>query len=99
MELELSRVWDLPVVSLKAGLGARVSLLQQTFETPGEAGPRRNLAGNISANLGTVLQLPAGFYLLLEAGLQSYAFRITRGTTPITAWEASLVLRSYAGLG
>lgn len=86
-------------MSLKAGLGAGVSLLEQTFETSGEAGPRRNLAGNVLANLGTALELPAGFYLLLEAGLQSYAFRLTRGTTPSTAWEASLALRSYAGLG
>ncbi len=99
LEVELSRAWDLPVVSLQAGVAAGVSLLDQTFETPGEASARRNLAGNISANLGAAADLTGGFYLLLEAGLQSYALRVTRGIAPSTAWEASLVLRSYGGLG
>ncbi len=99
LELELSHVWDLPLVSLDAGVAAGASLLEQTFDTSGEAGPRRNLAGNVSANLGAAADLTASLYLALEVGLQSYAFRVTRGTAPSTAWEASLALRSYAGLG
>ena len=99
VELELVRAWDLPLVSLQAGVAPGVSLQEQTFETAGEASPRRNLAGSISANLGAAADLSAGFYLLLEAGLQSYAFRVTRGVPSSTAWEASLALRSRAGLG
>jgi caspase domain-containing protein len=99
LELELSHAWDLPIVSLQAGVAAGGALLEQTFDTPGRASARRNLAGSIAANLGAAVDLAGGFYLLLEGGLQSYAFRISRGTGPSAAWEASLELRTRAGLG
>jgi hypothetical protein len=99
LEVELSHAWDLPLVSVQAALAAGASLFDQTFDTSGEASPRRNLAGSLSATVGATAELTSGFYLLLEPGVQSYALRITRGAAPSTAWEASLALRGRAGLG
>ncbi len=99
LELKAARTWDWPLVSLEAGLAAGASLLEQTFDTEGNAHARRNLAASIAASAGATAELSAALYLLLEAGLQSYALRLTRGNPASTAWEVALALRSYAGLG
>ncbi|MET0413900.1 MAG: caspase family protein, partial [Polyangiaceae bacterium] len=99
LELELAHAWDLPLVSLNAGVAAGSALLEQTFESAGRARPRRNLAITLAATLGAQLDLAGGFYLSLEAGLQSYAFRLTRDGDRSAAWEAALALRGRGGVG
>lgn len=99
LELRLSRAWDLPLVTLDAGLAAGSSLLEQTFDTEGEAGPRRNLAASITASVAAQAELIASLYLSVELGLQGYAFRLTRDVDRGATWEAALALRGYAGLG
>ena len=99
LELELAHAWDLPLVSLNAAFAAGTALLEQTFETEGRAGPRRNLALTLAAGVGAQLDLTARLYLTLDAALQGYAFRLTRDSDRGAAWEASLALRSHAGVG
>jgi len=99
LELGFSRAWDLPLVSLEAGVSAGASLLEQTFDTEGEARPRRNPAASVAAHLGVQAELTRRFYLQLEGGLQSYAFRLTRDPARGAAWQAALALRCSAGVG
>jgi len=70
--VQVRRVFDLPGVSIGAGVGAGPSLFHQRFETRGRAPPRWSAAGSVSAGLDVSRDLPGGLYIAAVADLQLY---------------------------
>jgi hypothetical protein len=74
LEFSVRRVYDLPLLSLGAGLSVGGAWLRQSFETPGLAPERNSAAGLLGVLVEASKDLPLGFYLLAEITGQMYVF-------------------------
>lgn len=98
LQVEGAHVWDLPVVSLHAGLGAGPAWLHESFTTTGEAPSRQALAATLTAGGGA--ELATGHGLVLDAGLAAgaYAFR-ERTFAEASHWTTTVTFVARLGLG
>lgn len=74
LELQITHVFDVPIVSIGVGVGGGVSWLRQTFETTRSAPPRNTVGGHADALLDLWWDLPQGFYVLTQGAFALYAF-------------------------
>ncbi len=99
LQVTIGRAFDLPGVTVTAGVVAGGSLLVQRFSAPlGEAPARRTIAGQLGAGIGIARDLPLGFYVALDAAATSYLFRQEDGRGR-RALATPLVVRGGAALG
>lgn len=98
VELQLTHVFDVPVVSIGLGVGGGASWLRQRFVTKGRAPTRNTLGGHADAILDLWWDLPRGFYVLTEgtAQLVAFASQSSDGKSSIRAVPTG---RLFVGVG
>lgn len=74
VELQLSHVFDVPIVSFGLGVSGGMSWLRQSFTTTRLAPPRDTMGGHVDVFLDLWWDLPRGFYMLTEVAFSLYAF-------------------------
>lgn len=99
VEVQLSHVFDVPVVSFGLGVSGGLSWMRQSFATTRLAPPRNTIGGHVDAFLDLWWDLPRGFYVLTEVAFSLYAFseQIERNGPAVT--RAVPTVRGALGLG
>ncbi|MBC7975503.1 MAG: hypothetical protein H7138_11010, partial [Myxococcales bacterium] len=75
-ELRVSKVWDLPRVSLDLGVTGGAEILHERFETLGVAPPRTSIAGHLGVGVGLVLPIAGPVHLTGELAGQAHVFAV-----------------------
>jgi hypothetical protein len=101
LELSASRVFDLPIVSLHAGLNAGITWLHQSFDTLGSAPSRDSAAVQLGVVLGASAEFWRGFYLLSEVSGQLHAFKQNSAERAVGSGDltAAFTFRPLLGAG
>lgn len=99
VELQLSHVFDVPVVSFGLGVSGGLTWLRQSFTTTRLAPPRHTVGGHVDAFVDLWWDLPRGFYMLTEVAFSLYAFsqQLDRRGTAIV--RAVPTMRGVVGVG
>jgi Caspase domain len=79
LSLRGGHAWDVSPLTFELGIGAAAVLFVQRFDTEGSAPTRTSAAGNASAYLALLYELPAGLYLALDGEAQLYVLRLQEG--------------------
>ncbi|HZX96224.1 MAG TPA: caspase family protein [Myxococcales bacterium] len=99
LEISLSHVWDLSVLSLDVGLTAGGSVLTQRFRTSGEAPGRTTGALQLSPSAGLTRELGGRTYGFLAVSGATFLFRTQDSSTSRTSFGPSFALRASFGMG
>ncbi len=75
-ELRVSKVWDLPRVSIDLGVTAGAEVLHQRFETLGLAPPRTTAGSYLGVGVGLVLPLGGAVYVMGELAGLGHVFAV-----------------------
>ena len=97
-QVMVAHTWDLPVISVAAGVSLGASVLHQSFASQGVAPDRNSLAGHVGASAGVGYDLPRGFYLLADVTAASYLFR-RQDTAGRESVSGALAVRASLALG
>ena len=99
LDVTMTRVFDLPVVSIGVGAGLGVAWLRQSFTTRGHAPPRDTAAGHFDLVLELGWDLPRGFQILTSIAGQVWVFEQQRGDENRPATTAVFTGRVLLGVG
>lgn len=99
VQLEGTHVWDLPLVSVHAGIAMGPSLLIQTFTTTGNAPSRTSLAATLAAGAGVELPLRRGFVVDAAFATGVYAFKERQADAAASRWGTAAVFIGRVGAG
>jgi caspase domain-containing protein len=99
LELGATHVWDLPGVSLEAGVVAGGAVLQQRFRTGGVAPPRTTAALQLSPVASISRDLGQRSYAFASVAAATYLFRVQDSADGATSLRPSFAVRVAAGAG
>ena len=98
-DVAVTRVFDLPWVSVGVGLAVGGAWLRQSFETPGLAPTRNTAAANADILLDVSWDLPYGVYLLAEVAGHVSVFPEQEASDLPKRTTAKLTARTVIGVG
>ena len=98
LDVAVTYVFDVPVVSIGLGVAAGVSYFRQSFTTTGLAPTRHTVAGHADAILSLGWDLPRGVYFVTEVAGQVYVIETETGAGA-PALRASFTARPFVGIG
>jgi hypothetical protein len=99
LDLTLTHVFDVPVVSIGVGVVGGVTWLRQTFETAGVAPPRNTIGGHLDIVLALLWDLPRGFYIETDIAGQVHLFSGQTANEPDSKLATVVTARPYVGFG
>jgi hypothetical protein len=99
LDVAITRVFDVPVVSIGVGLGLGAAWLRQSFETRGHAPARDTAAGHFDLVLDLGWDLPRGFQIITTIAGQVYVFARQRGDDDVVETAARFTARALVGVG
>ena len=99
VELQASHVWDLRPLSIEVGLTVGVALLNQSFQTSGEAPSRTTAALQLTPAVALSRDLGSRTYLYLTVAGATYLFKNESTTTGTTDFGPSFAVRLAIGFG
>ncbi len=99
VEAGATHVWDLPGVSLEAGLALGGAVLRQTFRTAGVAPARTSLALHLSPLVTASRDVGPRAYVYLSGAASTWLFRLEDRETGGSSVEPSFAPRVSMGVG
>jgi hypothetical protein len=96
--VEATYGYDLPIVSLHAGLSAGAMLLHQRFTSNGDAPPRTSVGAQIGLHAGATVDVTSGFYVFVQEAMKTYWFEVQNETGQATV-QPSLAFQQSVGVG
>ena len=99
LDVTLTHVFDVPVVSIGLGLVGGVTWLRQDFDSTRVAPPRNTIGGHADAVLTLTWDLPRGFYIQTDIAGQVHLFREQSGPRQSPRIAAVVTARPFAAVG
>ncbi|HMJ50515.1 MAG TPA: caspase family protein [Polyangiaceae bacterium] len=96
--VEVNYNYDLPIVSLRAGVSGGPVLSHQSFVSRGRAPARTTFGGQMGVSVGGAIELRSGFYLFIDEALRTYWFVLETGDGK-ERFEPSLAFQQSLGIG